>query len=123
MYIYHANQWLFIFFVYCFIGWCFESTVVSVSKRKLVNRGFMHGPYLPLYGSGAIVVLFAALPVQNSKILVFIVGALAATILEYITGVCMEALFKVRYWDYSNKTVSYTHLSYDISFFILQKRL
>ena len=56
----------------------------------------MRGPFLPLYGSGAVLL------VRDSLILSFIFGAAAATVLEYITGACMEALFKVRYWDYSN---------------------
>ena len=54
MYHYTAIQWLFFFYFYCFFGWCFESTYVSIKSRKLVNRGFMRGPFLPLYGSGAI---------------------------------------------------------------------
>lgn len=62
----------------------------------------MRGPFLPLYGSGAVLLLFVTIPVRDSLILSFIFGAAAATVLEYITGACMEALFKVRYWDYSN---------------------
>ncbi len=54
MYHYTAIQWLFFFYFYCFFGWCFESTYVSLKSRKLVNRGFCRGPFLPLYGSGAI---------------------------------------------------------------------
>ena len=57
MYHYTAIQWLFFFYFYCFFGWCFESTYVSIKSRKLVNRGFMRGPFLPLYGSGAIMML------------------------------------------------------------------
>lgn len=103
MYEYTAAQWLLFFLVYCFFGWCFESTVVSVSQKKLVNRGFLTGPVIPIYGSGAIVILFAALPVRQSIPLIFLVGALAATALEYVTGAVMEAIFKVRYWDYTGK--------------------
>lgn len=100
---YSLTQWLLFFYIYCFIGWCFESTVVSVHERKFVNRGFVRGPFLPIYGSGAIVILIATLPIQDSYLLTFLGGAVAATLLEYITGVCMEALFQVRYWDYSQK--------------------
>lgn len=100
---YHWTQWLLFFYLYCFIGWCFESTVVSVSQRKPVNRGFMKGPFLPIYGSGAIMILLFTLPVRTNYVLVFLLGMLAATILEYVTGACMEQLFKVRYWDYSHK--------------------
>ncbi len=99
---YNLTQWLLFFYIYSFFGWCIESSYVSIRKRKFVNRGFMRGPFLPLYGSGAVLLLFVTIPVRDSLILSFIFGAAAATVLEYITGACMEALFKVRYWDYSN---------------------
>lgn len=103
MYTYTFTQWIMFFYIYCFLGWCFESTYVSIKKRKFINRGFMKGPFLPLYGCGAITVLWTALPFKESPVSVYFVGALAATLLEYLTGVCMEALFKVRYWDYTGK--------------------
>lgn len=102
MYPYTIIEWFLFFYIYCFFGWCIESTYVSLRKHKFVNRGFMRGPFLPLYGSGAIVMLIVSIPVQDNIIAVFFFGAVAASILEYCTGVCMEALFKVRYWDYSN---------------------
>lgn len=107
MYIYSIGQWLLFFYVYCFFGWIFESTFVSVKNRKLTNRGFMHGPFLPLYGSGAILALFVTIPVRDNYVLMYIFGAVAATILEYVTGVVMEMLFKVRYWDYSNQKFNF----------------
>ena len=106
-YTYEWYQWLLFFYFYCFVGWCFESAYVSLAKRRFVNRGFLHAPLLQIYGSGAIVILFASIPVKDHWWLVFIVGALAATILEYFTGVLMEALFKVRYWDYSNQKFNF----------------
>lgn len=103
MYVYTLNQWLFLFYIYCFIGWIWESCFVSLEKHKWINRGFLKGPFLPIYGSGAVVVLFSTLKVQKNLILVFIIGMISATVLEYITGVMMEKLFHVRYWDYSEK--------------------
>ena len=91
------------FFFYSFIGWIWESAYVSVCKRQLTNRGFLTGPMLPIYGSGAVVMLCATSPVRSSEIGIFFLGMFAATLLEYITGVVMEALFQVRYWDYSDK--------------------
>ena len=58
---------------------------------------------LPIYGSGAVVMLCATYPVQSSDIGIFLLGLIVATILEYVTGVVMETLFQVRYWDYSDK--------------------
>lgn len=104
MYVYTITQWLLFFFIYCFFGWIFESAYVSVKNRKFVNRGFMRGPFLPLYGFGAILILFVTLPVRNSSyVLMYFLSAFAATILEYATGAAMEKIFKVRYWDYSYK--------------------
>lgn len=100
---YTAAEWLLFFYIYCFIGWCIETTYVSVNTGKFVNRGFIRGPFLPLYGSGAITILFATIPFRTNLLFIFLSGGLAATILEYITGVFMELLFKVRYWDYSDK--------------------
>ena len=101
MHVYTTGQWVLLFFFYCFCGWVWESCYVSVCQRRWVNRGFLNGPLLPIYGFGAIIILFATLPVEDNLYLVWLFGMLAATALEYITGAAMEALFKVRYWDYS----------------------
>lgn len=102
MYSYTMIQWLFVFYFYCFGGWCVESAHVSIRTRKLTNRGFLRGPFLPLYGTGATMMLVVSMPFQDNVFLVYLAGCVGATILEYVTGVTMEALFKVRYWDYSN---------------------
>ncbi len=106
MYTYNTTEWFLFFYLYCFIGWVWESCYVSVKKRKWVNRGFMHGPFLPIYGFGAIVVLLFTIPVKSNIFLVFLFGMIGATILEYCTGTCMEKLFHVRYWDYSNQPLN-----------------
>lgn len=103
MHVYTAGQWVLLFFLYCFLGWVWESCYVSVCRRQWVNRGFLHGPLLPIYGSGAIIILFVTLPAQDHLWLVWLLGMIAATALEYVTGDVMERLFKVRYWDYSKK--------------------
>ena len=103
MHIYSAGQWVLLFFFYCFCGWVWESCYVSLCQRRWVNRGFLRGPLLPIYGSGAIIILFVTLPVAGNLYLVWLLGMLAATALEYVTGAAMEALFHVRYWDYSKQ--------------------
>lgn len=104
---YSAIQWLFFFYFYCFFGWIFESTFVSVKSRKFVNRGFMRGPFLPIYGSGAIMMLVVSMPFQDNIFLTYVAGCIGATALELVTGILMESLFKVRYWDYSNQKFNY----------------
>lgn len=103
MYQYSVVQWLFFFYLYCFLGWCFESSYVSVRTKTLTNRGFLRGPFLPIYGSGAIMMLVVSRPFRDNLILTYLAGCVGATALEYVTGVVMEAIFKVRYWDYSYK--------------------
>lgn len=100
---YTLTQWLMTFFTYSFIGWIWECCYVSVRKGRWINRGFLHGPMLPIYGAGAIIILFSTLPVRASVPLTFLFGMVFASILEFCTGYCMEKLFGVRYWDYSHK--------------------
>ncbi len=104
---YTMVQWICFFFIYGFLGWCYESAYVSIKHKRWVNRGFVRGPLLPLYGSGAILLLFVTIPFRESLLLMFVAGAIGATILEYVTGVAMEALFKVRYWDYSKRKFNF----------------
>lgn len=108
MYAYSAVQWLLFFYVYCFLGWCFESTVVSLQERRLINRGFLHGPVVPIYGSGAVLLLLVALPLRDKPpALLFLAGMAAATMLEYVVGAVMEAVFKVKYWDYTGHKMQF----------------
>lgn len=98
---YTLEQWLLFFYIYCFIGWIWESSYVSVCKRKWVNRGFLKGPFLPLYGSGAVCILIVTIPFRENILMMCIAGMIFATVLEYVTGYVMEKLFRVRYWDYT----------------------
>lgn len=100
-YDYSAWQWLLVFYLYCVLGWCFESTVVSVQQRHFVNRGFLRGPMLPIYGFGATILLHVSLPLYDKPAALFLASMAAATVFEYVVGVIMEKLFKVKYWDYS----------------------
>lgn len=100
---YSPHQWVLTFFFYGLCGWIWESCYVSIRQRRWVNRGFLHGPLLPIYGFGAVIILLATLRVQDSLWQVYLLGMASATALEYGTGVVMEVLFHVRYWDYSNQ--------------------
>lgn len=99
--IYTQAQWLLFFFLYCFLGWIWECLYVSALEKHWVNRGFLYGPMIPIYGFGAITVLVITLPVRDCMPLIFLFGMAGATALEYATGSVMEYLFHVRYWDYS----------------------
>lgn len=103
MFSYNIFQWMIFFYIYCVFGWIFESTYVSLKSKRFVNRGFLKGPMIPIYGSGAIMMLIATSPVQGNIVLEFVMGMIGATLLEYVVGYSMESLFKVKYWDYSNQ--------------------
>lgn len=99
---YSFFQWVLFFFIYCFFGWCFETTLVSLQEKHFVNRGFLRSPFLPIYGFGSLIMILAGKPFMHDPVKMFVCGALAATLMEYITGWLMELLFKTRYWDYSD---------------------
>lgn len=103
MYTYTWYHWITFFYIYCFCGWIFESAYVSLKSGHFVNRGFLRLPMLPLYGTGAVMMLWFSLPFQDNIVMVYFAGVTAATLLEYVTGYVMERLFKMKYWDYSNK--------------------
>ena len=107
MYSYTWYQWLTFFYLYCFAGWIFESAYVSILKKRLVNRGFLRLPLLPLYGTGAVMMLWVSLPFEDNLLLVYLSGVVAAKTLEYVTGWTMERLFKMKYWDYSDQRFNF----------------
>lgn len=96
--IYHILSW---FFIFSFFGWIWETALVSVRSRKFVNRGFVTGPVCTIYGAGAVSVYLILRPLGDQYILIFLVGMVVATILEYVTSAVMEKLFHAKWWDYS----------------------
>lgn len=90
------------FILYCFFGWIYESCFVSFRQKHWVNRGFLNGPLLPIYGTGATLVYVFLEPFQYNPVLIFVLGMVIATILEYVTSYVMEKLFHAKWWDYSH---------------------
>lgn len=90
------------FIVYSMLGWVLESVFHTVWEKKLVNRGFLNGPFVPIYGFGALLVVALLQPFREHWYVVFPVSIVLTTILEYITGWAMEKIFKNRWWDYSS---------------------
>lgn len=110
--VYSISQWALLFFLCSLAGWCWEVALYAVRERRFVNRGFLSGPLLPIYGFGAVGILLVCLPVHGSVLRVALRGMLAASALEYATGAAMEALFHVRYWDYSDQPLNlFGHIS------------
>lgn len=89
------------FLLYSFIGWVYESILVSISEHRPVNRGFLNGPICPIYGCGAVLAIVLLHDFTN-PILIFLISSLGASVLEYVTSWGMEKLFHARWWDYSH---------------------
>lgn len=89
------------FILYSIFGWIYESCLVSVRKKSWVNRGFLNGPIIPIYGAGAVLICIVLDPVSKNYLLVFLGGMTLATILEFVTSYIMEKLFHAKWWDYS----------------------
>lgn len=89
-----------LFLIYSFIGWLVEIFITLVMERKFINRGFLIGPLVPIWGIGAILITLILRP-QDSLFNLVISSAFIGTFLEYVVNCLMEKLFKVRWWDYS----------------------
>lgn len=94
----------FIYFIcYSIIGWIAETLFVMLKTKKFVDRGFLIGPYCPIYGWGSILMILYLTQYKDNILTVFILGVVICSVLEYLTSYFMEILFKTRWWDYSNK--------------------
>ena len=96
-------QFLWIFFVYAFLGWCTEVSYAALRTGKFVNRGFLNGPVCPIYGCGVVVVLVGLTPLKGNFVLLFLGSVVLTSVLELATGFVLEKLFRQRWWDYSDK--------------------
>ena len=104
---YTLLQWAWFFMFYCIFGWCFESTYCSLKSMRLMNRGFCHGPWLPIYGAGGTLFLIFAWPYRANLITTFLMGMLVGTTLELITGPLMYHIFHMKWWDYSQNPLNF----------------
>lgn len=92
---------IFYFIIYSFLGWCLESVYKTIIFKKITNSGFLYGPFCPMYGIGA-VMLIAASSISDNIFVIFLLSFLLFTLWEYIVAVVLEKLFKTKYWDYSH---------------------
>lgn len=92
-----------LFFVYSILGWLMEVIRIFIHNGKLVNRGFLIGPYCPIYGHGVLLMTFLLRKYQNDILATFIFSILICGILEYFTSYFMEKIFHARWWDYTNR--------------------
>ena len=96
------------FIIYSFMGWIYESTYCTIRKHHWENRGFLHGPIVPIYGVGALLasILFSEFPISGmqeaSNLKIFLICFFGSIVLEYTTSWALEKLFHAYWWDYSN---------------------
>lgn len=104
---YTVLQWATFFMLYCILGWCFESTYCSIKSGHLQNRGFCHGPWLPIYGVGASILIILTHGHEGNLLYLFFVGFFGGTTLELTTGLIMNRIFHMRWWDYSQNPLNF----------------
>ena len=92
-----------LFMIYAILGWCMEVTCKLIQYKRFINRGFLIGPYCPIYGYGAILITFLLKKYTNDPIALFFMAIIICGTLEYLTSYFMEKIFKARWWDYSQK--------------------
>jgi uncharacterized membrane protein len=89
------------FIIYSMLGWVAEVVFHLYTEKKLINRGFLNGPWCPIYGTGAISMIIILNRLPQNPILLFFAGAILASLIELITGLTLERLFGNKWWDYS----------------------
>ena len=94
---------LWIFFIYSFLGWCLEVCFFALNTGKFVNRGFLNGPVCPIYGFGVVIVVLCLTPLMENTLLLFLGSVLLTSLLELGVGFALEKLFHQRWWDYTNE--------------------
>lgn len=107
---------------YSMVGWIYESLLESFRQKKLVNRGFLNGPYLPIYGSGALLDVVLLGWIQNPVIL-FFASAIICCLVEFLASVLMEMAFHIRWWDYNDFKFNIFGKSIDMGKFNIQGRI
>lgn len=97
------------FTLYSFLGWVLETIYASIPRKQFINRGFLFGPFCPIYGFGAILIIQSSIMLNNIFKTIYLslaakifTAILLTTVLEYLTGFILEKIFKCKWWDYSN---------------------
>lgn len=92
-----------LFMIYSTAGWTMEVVLKYKEHKRFIDRGFLIGPYCPIYGYGAILITALLYKYNSDPIVLFFMTVLTCGTLEYFTSWIMEKLFKARWWDYSKR--------------------
>ena len=97
------TQYFLLFIIYAVLGWALEVTCKLIEYKRFINRGFLIGPYCPIYGWGAVAITILLNRYAYDPFVLFLMTMFTCSILEYTTSWIMEKLFKARWWDYSKR--------------------
>ena len=97
-----AYEYLWFFIVYAFLGWCAEVAYAAMCQGTFVNRGFLNGPYCPIYGFGVVLVVGLLSPLAENGLLLFLGSVILTSALEWSAGFILEKVFHDKWWDYSD---------------------
>lgn len=92
---------VYFFAIYSFLGWCTEVTYYFKKERKFVNRGFLYGPFCPIYGFCLVFIIILLDRFKNNLVMLFILAFFLTSFVEYFTGLILEKVFKSKWWDYT----------------------
>lgn len=98
---YPVTTLILMFFLFAFLGWCWEVMLYLVTSATFVNRGVMHGPWLPIYGTGGVLVLMVLYKLRDKPWLEFAATVVVCGIVEYFTAYYLETVYNRRWWDYA----------------------
>lgn len=101
------TDYLWYFIIYSFLGWCSEVIFATLKDGEFVNRGFLNGPVCPIYGFGAVLVIYTLTPIKENVLILFIGSVILTTLLEGFTGFILEKLFHTHWWDYSSEPFNF----------------
>ena len=97
-------HYIYYFALYSFVGWVMEVAYMSLRSKKFVNRGFLNGPFCPVYGFGAISLIIFSDLVMDGILPVFLFGFLFLSAIEYVTSLMLEKMFGARWWSYYDQS-------------------
>jgi len=92
-----------IFYICSFVGYFMEVFWVFLGSKKIVNRGFLCGPVIPIYGFGALLILLTLFRYYEDPVVVFVFGVIITSALEYFVSFLLEKIFHNKWWDYSSE--------------------
>lgn len=95
------TKYILLFFICSLLGWVYEEIYFLISDGKLTNRGFLYGPYLPVYGAGAVLITFFLKRFKKNTLLFFFLTMLLTGVLEYLVGLILYEVWDKRLWDYT----------------------